>query len=161
MTDSPLYSFQAKTLDGQEFDFNSLRGKVVLIVNTASHCGFTSQYELLQQLHDQHSSKGLVILGFPCNQFGGQEPGSADTISSFCQRNYGVTFQMMEKIDVNGDNAHPLYEWLKKEKSQLGFGRIKWNFEKFLLSREGKVVERHSTLSKSLEEPIEKLLSEN
>lgn len=160
---SNIYKFSLKALNGKAFDSNSLKGKVVLIVNTASKCGFTPQFEGLEQLHKDYSSKGLVILGFPCNQFGGQDPGSGDEIHEFCQRNYGVSFPMMEKIEVNGDNESPLYAYLKSEKSGLlGLKRIKWNFEKFLVGKDGRVVERFSSLTepKKISSQIEKLLSD-
>lgn len=147
---SPFYSFLANTIKHQPFDFKSLQGKVivdiiikvVLVVNTASKCGMTPQYEGLEKLHKAYSDKGLVILGFPCNQFGKQEPEGEEGIQTFCQLNYGVSFQMMEKIDVNGDDAHPLYQWLKKQKSSLMMETIKWNFEKFLIDQQGNVVDR-------------------
>jgi glutathione peroxidase len=156
-----IYEFPLKTLTGKAFDAETLKGKVVLIVNTASKCGFTPQFEGLEQLHKDYSSKGLIILGFPCNQFGGQDPGSGGEIHEFCQRNYGVSFPMMEKIEVNGDNESPLYAYLKSEKSGLlGLKRIKWNFEKFLIGKDGRVVDRFSTMTepKKMVSPIEKLL---
>jgi len=137
-----------------------LKGKVVLIVNTASECGFTPQYELLQQLHEKYCESGLTVIGFPCNQFGEQEPGDSGSIATFCQNNFGVTFQMMEKVDVNGDNTHPVWQWLKSQKYQLGIERVKWNFEKFLITREGKVYDRWSSMGTSLESSIEKCLKQ-
>ncbi|KZS92573.1 glutathione peroxidase [Sistotremastrum niveocremeum HHB9708] len=139
---STFYDLKADAPTGQ-YDFATLKGKVVLIVNVASQCGFTPQYKGLQALHDKYKDKGLVILGFPCNQFGGQEPGTDADISEFCQLNHGVTFPLMKKSDVNGDNTNPVYQYLKNEKAGLlGLTRIKWNFEKFLVDKEGKIVNR-------------------
>jgi glutathione peroxidase len=132
-------------------------------VNTASKCGLTPQFQGLEQLHKDYASKGLVILGFPCNQFGGQDPGSGDEIHEFCQRNYGVSFPMMEKIEVNGDNEYPLYSYIKAEKpGPLGLKRIKWNFEKFLVDKNGNVFNRYAstTTPDSLVSDIEKLLAQ-
>jgi len=156
-----LTDFTARTLDGEEKSLADYKGQVVLVVNTASKCGFTPQYKGLQELHEAYGDKGLQILGFPCNQFGGQEPGEADEIGEFCQRNYGVTFQMMDKIDVNGSNAHPLYEWLKSEKGGLLGGKIKWNFTKFLVGKDGQVIERYAPTTKpeKLTDDIEKALA--
>ena len=156
-----LTDFSANTLDGAEKSLADYKGQVVLVVNTASKCGFTPQYEGLQKLHEQYGDKGLAIVGFPCNQFGSQEPGNAEEIGSFCQRNYGVTFQMMEKIDVNGSNAHPLYEWLKSETGGLLGGKIKWNFTKFLVGKDGRVLERYAPTTKpeKLAGDIEKALA--
>ncbi|ATY61249.1 glutathione peroxidase family [Cordyceps militaris] len=145
---------------GQELPLTNYRGKVVLVVNTASKCGFTGQYAGLEKLYQSLAAKhpdDFVILGFPCNQFGSQEPGSNDDIQTFCQVNYGVTFPILQKIDVNGDKAAPVYEWLKSEKpGLLGLKRIKWNFEKFLVGRDGKVVNRwaSTTTPESLEKEI-------
>jgi len=137
------YDFQAASLEGKPLPLKEFEGKVMLIVNTASKCGFTPQYEGLETLYQKYRDRGLVVLGFPCNQFGAQEPGSAPEIGSFCQKNYGVTFPMFEKIDVNGDSTHPLYQWLKKSaRGVLGTERIKWNFTKFLFDRNGNVVAR-------------------
>jgi len=137
-----MYDFKAKTLDGKDFDFSSLKGKKVLIVNTASECGFTPQYKDLEALYEKYSPSGkFTILGFPCNQFGGQEPGTNDTIRAFCTRNYGVTFQMMDKIDVKGENQHPLYKWLTtKSENGVEDGEVKWNFWKFMIDENGKYV---------------------
>jgi len=144
-----LQDFQAHTLTGQDFNFESLKDKVVLVVNTASACGFTPQLAGLQQLHEEFGPQGLVVLGFPCNQFGGQDPGSNDEIGAFCQTNYGVTFTMMDKVEVNGANAHPLFQWLKAQApGLLGSEGIKWNFTKFLLDRQGHVVKRYAPLDK-------------
>ena len=156
-----VYDFSVSTLDGQETPMSSYKGKVLLIVNTASKCGFTPQYEGLEKLHRQYSSRGLVILGFPCNQFGAQEPGDAEEIASFCSLTYNVSFPMFAKIDVNGKEAHPLYRFLKKEKSGLlGTEGIKWNFTKFLVDRNGDVIERYApaTEPKDIAEAIEALL---
>jgi len=151
------------TLSGESTTLAQFEGKVLLIVNTASKCGLTPQYKGLQTLHDSYHEKGLTILGFPCNQFMGQEPGNKDEIVSFCQKNYGVEFFMHEKIDVNGGNTHPLYVQLKNAKSGiLGTKDIKWNFSKFLIGRDGEVVERYApkTEPASLSSDIEKALAE-
>lgn len=138
-----IYDFHAKTLDGKDFDLSSYKGEVLVIVNTASKCGFTNQYEGLQELHKKFNGRGLKVLGFPCNQFGSQEPGSETEIGAFCQKNYGVEFQMFEKIDVNGSDAHPLYKFLTSEAPGIaGTEAIKWNFTKFLVDRNGKVLKR-------------------
>src|SRR5690242_10587230 len=143
-----VHDFQATSLDGKPVPLKEFAGKVMLIVNTASKCGFTPQYEGLEALYQKYREQGLVVLGFPCNQFGAQEPGSADEIGTFCQVNYGVTFPMFAKIDVNGANAHPLYTYLKGEKSGVLGSRIKWNFTKFLVNREGAVVKRFAPTTK-------------
>ncbi|MEJ0051409.1 MAG: glutathione peroxidase [Methylovirgula sp.] len=138
-----IYDFSAKTLDGNEKSLADFRGQVVLVVNTASKCGFTPQYEGLETLYKDLHTRGFEILGFPCNQFGGQEPGNEQDIGQFCTLNYGVTFPMFAKIDVNGSDAHPLYKFLKEAKKGIaGTAAIKWNFTKFLVDREGNVVER-------------------
>ena len=138
-----LYDFDATALDGKEVDLDDYRGKVVLVVNVASKCGFTPQYEGLEDLYRQYKDNGFEILGFPCNQFGAQEPGDAAEIANFCSTTYDVTFPMFAKIDVNGDDAHPLYKWMKGQKKGLaGTRNIKWNFTKFLIDRDGNVVER-------------------
>lgn len=142
MSESPFYSFTAKTLEGQEILFEEFRGKTVLVVNTASKCGLTPQYEGLESLYLKYKENGLEILGFPCNQFAGQEPGDAEAIKQTCLNNYGITFRMFEKIEVNGDNAHPLYKYLKKEQKGLLGSAIKWNFTKFLINAEGKPIAR-------------------
>jgi glutathione peroxidase len=140
-----LTDFSAQTLGGQAFDFHTLQGQVVLVVNTASACGFTPQFAGLEELHKHYGPQGLVVMGFPCNQFGGQDPGSADEIGAFCQRNYGVSFTMMEKVEVNGPNTHPLFAWLKHEApGLLGSEGIKWNFTKFLMGRDGRVIKRYA-----------------
>ncbi|WP_434353685.1 glutathione peroxidase [Psychrobacter sp. HD31] len=159
MTDT-IYQFNADTLTGQNKDFSEYAGKVLLIVNTASKCGLTPQYEGLEQLHKDYHDKGLEVIGFPCNQFGHQEPGDAGEITEFCQLNYGVSFQMMDKIDVNGDNAHPIYKWLKSQKGGLITDAIKWNFGKFLVGKDGKVVKRYAPTTKpeAIASDIKKLL---
>ncbi|MEI9994802.1 MAG: glutathione peroxidase [Rhizomicrobium sp.] len=155
-----IYDFSAKTLQGKDVPLAEFRGKPMLIVNTASKCGFTPQYEGLEELYKAHRDQGLVVLGFPCNQFGAQEPGSAEEIGAFCQVNYGVSFPMFAKIDVNGPAEHPLYTFLKNEKRGLGWRGIKWNFTKFLVNREGKVVGRFAptTKPKDIEGAIAKVL---
>lgn len=137
-----LSDFRATLLDGREKDLADYGGKVVLVVNTASKCGFTPQYEGLQKLYEDHRDDGLVVLGFPCDQFANQEPGDDGQISTFCERNFGVEFPMFSKIDVNGSGAHPLYRWLKSQRSGLLGGRITWNFTKFLIGRDGQVAGR-------------------
>jgi glutathione peroxidase len=158
---STVHEFEARSLGGRPVSLREYEGKVMLIVNTASKCGFTPQYEGLEAVYRKYRDRGLVVLGFPCNQFGEQEPGAADEIGAFCQKNYGVTFPMFEKIDVNGDRAHPLYQWLKRSApGLLGSERIKWNFTKFLLDRNGNVVERYAPVTKpeDVAHDIEKLL---
>jgi glutathione peroxidase len=140
-----IYEFTAKDIHGKPQNLAQYRDKVMLIVNTASKCGFTPQYKGLEALHKKMHDRGLEVLGFPCNQFGAQEPGDAEAIESFCEINYGVTFPLFEKIDVNGAKAAPLYKYLKKEKpGLLGSQAIKWNFTKFLVDRKGNVVERYA-----------------
>lgn len=156
-----IYDFEAKKLDGKPLNFSEFKGKPLLIVNTASKCGFTPQYEGLEKLQQEYAGKGLVIMGFPCNQFGAQEPGAAEEIGAFCQKNYGVSFTMFEKIDVNGAGAHPLYEFLKeKAPGILGTKAIKWNFTKFLVSKDGSKIERFAPDVKpeNMKSDIEKLL---
>ena len=144
-----LSDFSATTLTGQEQDLAAYAGKVVLVVNTASQCGLTPQFSGLESLYEKYVDQGLVILGFPCNQFGGQEPGDSEEIGAFCQKNYGVSFPMFSKIEVNGPNTHPLYRFLKKAAPGfLGFERIKWNFTKFLVDRNGTVLGRYSPTTK-------------
>lgn len=144
-----LYDFSAKTLSGQDVALSDYRGRVLLIVNTASKCGFTPQYKELEELQRRLSPRGLTVLGFPCNQFGQQEPLSEGEINEFCTINYGVTFSMFAKIDVNGADAHPLYKFLTREKRGiLGTARIKWNFTKFLADRAGKIVKRFGPATK-------------
>ncbi len=139
-----LQDFHATALDGADVDLAAYAGKVVLVVNTASECGFTPQYEGLQGLYDTYGEQGLVVLGFPCDQFGGQEPGTEEEIGAFCQKNYGVTFPMFSKIEVNGDGAHPLYQWLRSQKGGLLGSKIKWNFTKFLVGKDGQVIDRYA-----------------
>jgi glutathione peroxidase len=156
-----LYDFEVTTITGEKKQLSDYEGQAVLIVNTASKCGFTNQYKELEELHQKYSEQGLAILGFPCNQFKQQEKGSDADISAFCQLNFGVSFDMFSKIDVNGDNADPLYKWLKNDaKGLLGSKSVKWNFTKFLVNRDGKVVSRFPpTLSpKGMVKDIEKLL---
>ncbi|TIA90960.1 hypothetical protein E3P99_01311 [Wallemia hederae] len=160
MSASSFYDLKAVKPNNQEFTFDTLKDKVVLIVNTASKCGFTPQYTGLEELHQKYKDQGLVVLGFPCNQFGGQEPGTDEDIGSFCQVNHGVSFQLFKKSDVNGDNTNEVFKFLKDKKSQLMMGRIKWNFEKFLVDKQGNVVNRYSSVSKpaDIAKDIEKLL---
>jgi glutathione peroxidase len=155
-----VYDFTATSLAGQEIPLQRFEGQVLLIVNTASACGFTPQYRGLQALHQALGPRGFSVLGFPCNQFGSQEPGDAAQIEQFCSSNYAVSFPMFAKIDVNGHNAHQLYQYLKGEKSGLLGASIKWNFTKFLVDRSGKVVARHAPTAKpeGLTREIEALL---
>lgn len=156
-----IYEIEVKTIDGRVTDLTAYRGQVMLIVNVASRCGFTAQYAGLEELHKKYLDNGLAILGFPCNQFGGQEPGSEAEIMEFCRLDYGVTFPMHAKIDVNGSNAHPLYVHLKQQRPGiLGSGSIKWNFTKFLVDRHGKVAARFSpaTTPAAIEAEIRQLL---
>ncbi|KXN72004.1 glutathione peroxidase [Conidiobolus coronatus NRRL 28638] len=156
-----IYDFKVKDKADQEHDLAQYKGKVVLVVNTASKCGFTPQFDGLEKLYQKYKDRGFVILGFPCNQFGSQDPGSQDEIESFCKVNYGVTFPIMKKIEVNGDNAEPFWEFLKKEKAGImGLKRIKWNFEKFLIDANGNVAERYASITtpESIESTVEKLL---
>ena len=158
---SELYDIEVTTLDGQTKDLRDVEGKVALFVNVASKCGFTPQYAGLEQLYEKYSDQGFVILGFPCNQFGAQEPGSESEIASFCEKNYGVSFPMHSKIEVNGPGTHPVYRYLKGEKKGLmGTEGIKWNFTKFLVDRNGQVVKRYAPTTKpeSIASDVEKLL---
>ena len=140
-----LTNHTARRIDGTPLSFADLQGRVLLIVNTASACGFTPQFAGLEKLHQQYAAQGLEVIGFPCNQFGAQDPGSNSEIGAFCQKNYGVSFTMMEKIDVNGADAHPVYQWLKSQApGLLGTEGIKWNFTKFLVSKEGQVIKRYA-----------------
>ena len=141
---STLHDFSAATLDGKPLALNTLAGKLVLVVNTASRCGLTPHYAGLETLYKHYADQGLVVLGFPCNQFGAQEPGSADEIASFCSKNYGVSFPMCAKIDVNGETAHPLYQWLTQHSDSGQPEPIKWNFAKFLIGRNGAVIRRYA-----------------
>jgi len=157
-----IQDFEAIGIDGKPVKLSDYAGKVMLIVNTASACGFTPQFGGLEKLWETYKDKGLVVLGFPSNEFGGQDPGSNDEIASFCQMNFGVNFPMMSKIKVNGGDAHPLYKWLTKEApGVLGTQSIKWNFTKFLIGRDGQVIKRYAPLDKpeSLTADIEKALS--
>ncbi|MEN3349417.1 MAG: glutathione peroxidase [Bradyrhizobium sp.] len=155
-----VYDFSAKSLAGEDVPLQRFDKQVLLIVNTASACGFTPQYKGLQELHADLSPRGFAVLGFPCNQFGAQEPGDAKQIATFCETNFAVTFPMFAKVDVNGSHAHPLYEHLKREKSGLLGPSIKWNFTKFLVDRSGKVVARHAPTARpeGLRKDIEALL---
>ena len=156
-----VFDFRATDIGGQPVDLSQYRGKVLLIVNTASACVFTAQYKGLEQVYQQFRDKGVVVLGFPCNQFRQQERGTEAEIGAFCERNFGVTFPMFAKIDVNGKGAHPLFKHLKAEKpGLLGTGLIKWNFTKFLVAQDGSVVERYSptTSPRAIARDIEKLL---
>jgi glutathione peroxidase len=156
-----IYAFSAPLLDGRVVGLSHFKGSVLLIVNTASKCGFTPQYAGLERLYASYKDRGLVVLGFPCNQFGRQEPGTAEEIGAFCEKNYGVTFPIFAKIDVNGPATHPLYRFMKERKRGfLGLSRITWNFTKFLVDRKGRVVRRFSPGAdpKSIAPEIEKLL---
>jgi glutathione peroxidase len=142
-----IYDFEARSIDGQAVALANYRHKVMLIVNTASACGFTPQFGGLEKLHQTYGAQGLAVLGFPCNQFGSQDPGSNEEIGAFCQRNFGVSFTMMEKIKVNGDYAQPLYRWLTAEAPGiLGIEAIKWNFTKFLIGKDGQVIKRYAPM---------------
>jgi glutathione peroxidase len=145
MSASTAFDFQAESIDGQPADLGTQRGQVLLIVNTASACGFTPQFAGLEKLWQTYRERGLVVMGFPSNEFGGQDPGSNDQIGAFCQKNYGVSFPMMAKVEVNGGAAHPLWQWLKKQApGLLGSEGIKWNFTKFLVGRDGRVIKRYA-----------------
>jgi glutathione peroxidase len=157
-----VYEFQAQQINGQPVDLSQYKGQVMLIVNTASACGFTPQFAGLEALHKTFGERGLAVLGFPCNQFGGQDPASNDKIAEFCQLNYGVSFPMMAKVEVNGSTAHPLYQWLCAEApGLLGTKAIKWNFTKFLVGRDGQVLKRYAPTDKpaSLSQDIEAALA--
>ncbi|HEY9699916.1 MAG TPA: glutathione peroxidase [Trichocoleus sp.] len=160
-TSPSIYDFSATSIEGQPVSLSTFKDKVLLIVNTASQCGFTPQYQGLQALYDKYQDQGFIVLGFPCNQFGQQEPGSTEEIQSFCEMRYGVNFPLFEKIDVNGANAHPLYQYLvKAAPGILGTEAIKWNFTKFLIDRQGKVVKRYGSTTKpeDLEKDVQALL---
>ena len=159
-----IYDFEALQIDGKTVPLKNFEGKVMLIVNTASACGFTPQFAGLEELHKSYGAKGLVVMGFPCNQFGAQDKGSNDEIAEFCQLNYGVSFPMMAKIEVNGAGAHPLYQWLTKEApGVLGTQAIKWNFTKFLIGKNGHIIKRYAptdtpqSLAKDLEAALGKV----
>lgn len=143
-----LSDFSATSIDGVDVDLSAYDGQVVLVVNTASQCGFTPQYAGLQELHDTYAERGFAVLGFPCGQFGNQEPGDEEQIAGFCERNFGVTFPLFAKVDVNGREAHPLFRWLRRQKSGLLGGSIKWNFTKFLVGRDGRVLARYAPTTK-------------
>lgn len=156
-----IADFTVTTNRGQPLDLKDKLGTVLLVVNTASKCGFTPQYDGLEKLFQQYRNRGFEVLGFPCNQFGAQEPGNADEIEQFCKVNFGVTFPLMEKVDVNGADASPLFDWMKSEKKGLmGTSAIKWNFTKFLIDRQGRVVKRYAPTDKpeAIARDIEKLL---
>jgi glutathione peroxidase len=156
------YDFQATSLDGKPVDLAQYRGKVLLVVNTASKCGFTPQYQGLELLYRRYQDQGVEVLGFPCNQFGSQEPGTEAEIGDFCEKNYGVSFPMFAKVDVNGDQAHPLFQHLKSEApGVLGTEGIKWNFTKFLIGRDGKVVKRYAPQTKpeDIAEDVDRVLA--
>ncbi|CAB4732986.1 MAG: redoxin domain-containing protein [Actinobacteria bacterium] len=155
-----LQDFSATSIDGQDVDLGTYQGQVVLVVNTASQCGFTPQYQGLQQLQDTFADQGFSVLGFPCDQFGHQEPGDDAEIAGFCERNFGVSFPLFSKIEVNGDGAHPLYRWLKSEKGGLLGSKIKWNFTKYLVGKDGQVIGRYSPTTKpeKIKGDIEKAL---
>ena len=159
---SSVYDFSANSIQGKTVNLNQFKGQAMLIVNTASACGFTPQFGGLEELHKSYGPKGLVVLGFPCNQFGSQDKGSNGEIAEFCQLNYGVSFPMMEKIDVNGSGAHPLYQWLSAEApGLLGSKAIKWNFTKFLVSKDGAVLKRYAPTDTpaGMSQDIEKALA--
>lgn len=155
-----FHDFKAISLQGKEINMSEFSNKVVLVVNTASKCGLTPQYEGLENLYKEFSAKGFEILGFPCNQFGAQEPGNADEISEFCQINYGVSFKMFEKIDVNGENTHPIFKFLKTQKGGILGDDIKWNFSKFLIGKDGNVLKRYAPITepKDIKTDIENAL---
>ena len=155
-----IYDFKATMSNGEVLDFKQFKGKVLLIVNTASKCGFTPQFAGLEELNQKYKDKGLVVIGFPCNQFGHQDPGSDEEIVSFCQINYGVTFQIMKKIDVHGDNAEPIFKYLKEKTKNILGEDIKWNFTKFLISSDGKKIKRYAPTTKPsrMEKDIEEML---
>ena len=157
-----LHDITARQIDGQDLNLSSLKGRVVLVVNTASACGFTPQLAGLQKLHEQYAERGLTVIGFPCNQFGGQDPKPEGEIQSFCQKNYGVSFPMMAKVEVNGTGAHPLFQWLTRSAPGiLGTQAIKWNFTKFLVGKDGQVLKRYGSMDKpeSLQADIEAALA--
>ena len=154
---SSIYDFSAERMDGSTQSFSDYKDQVLLIVNTASKCGFTPQFAGLEALNEQYKDQGLTVIGFPCNQFGSQDPDSNDEIGAFCQKNYGVSFPMMAKVDVNGKDAHPIFDWLKEQKGTDG---IEWNFTKFLVGRDGQVIQSYAptTTPESLTEDIKKAL---
>ncbi len=154
-----LTDFSSPTIDGTDTDLSQYDGKVVLVVNTASQCGFTGQYKGLQQLHDTYEDQGLVVLGFPCDQFGNQEPGNEAEISDFCERNFGVTFPLFSKVDVNGGEAHPLFKWMRSEKKGALGTKIRWNFTKFLIGKDGKVAARFAPKTQPDSEEVLKAIN--
>ena len=157
-----FYDFKANDINGKEVSMSSYEGKVVLIVNVASGCGFTPQYEGLQKLYDEHKEEGLEILAFPCNQFGEQEKGDGEEIKNFCEKNYSITFPIFEKVEVNGSDAHPIFKFIKEQKKGfMGTESIKWNFSKFLLNKNGEVIKRYGSLDvpENLEGDIKQLLN--
>jgi glutathione peroxidase len=158
-----FYNYSATNIVGKDVNMEAYKGKVVMVVNTASKCGLTPQFEELEQLYKEYKQDGLEILGFPCNQFANQDPGTNEEVQEFCQLNYGVTFPMFGKVDVNGENAHPLYKYLTSEKKGLLNKKVKWNFTKFLIDAEGNVVKRYAPTVKPLKikADIEKLLNKN
>ena len=157
-----VHDFSATSIDGIERQLVDYKGKVVLVVNTASQCGFTGQYKGLEELYRTYADRGLVVLGFPCDQFGHQEPGDEEEIATFCERNFGVSFPLFAKVDVNGPDAHPLYQWLRSEQGGMVGSKIRWNFTKFLIDTDGNVVKRYgsTTTPDQLAEDIEALLPE-
>lgn len=158
---STIYDFSAERIEGSQQVFSDYRDNVLLIVNTASNCGFTPQFADLEALYQCYKAQGLIVIGFPCNQFGAQDPDSNKNIGAFCQKNYGVTFPMMAKVAVNGKEAHPIYQWLKAQKGGVLTNSIKWNFTKFLVSRDGEVLERYAPTTKpdAIKQDIEQALA--
>ncbi len=158
---STIYDFTAERMDGSMQPLAEFEGQVLLVVNTASKCGFTPQFEGLETLNEQYKDQGLTVIGFPCNQFGSQDPGSNDEIGAFCEKNYGVSFPMMAKVDVNGAEAHPIFKWLKDQKGGLLTDGIKWNFTKFLIGSDGQVIDRYAPTTKpeAIKKDIEKALT--
>lgn len=150
-----LHDFKTKTLTGKPYDFSQLKGKKVMVVNTASKCGLTPQYKELEQLYKEYNNEGLEIIAFPCNDFGAQEPGSPEEITEFCSTNYGVSFPMMEKVSVKGDDMHPIYKWLLAESSkQNDLDHVKWNFQKFLVDEDGKLIQTIEPTTPPLDKKI-------
>ena len=158
---STIYEFSAENMNGTAQSLADYEGQVLLVVNTASKCGFTPQFEGLEALYQQYKEQGLTVIGFPCNQFGSQDPGSNDEIGAFCQKNYGVSFPMMSKVDVNGKDADPIFNWLKDQKGGLLTDGIKWNFTKFLIGRDGQVIDRYAPTTKpdAIKADIDKALA--
>ncbi len=158
-----IYEFNAETMDGSSQALSDYQGQVLLVVNTASKCGFTPQFEGLETLYQEYKDQGLTVIGFPCNQFGSQDPGSNDEIGAFCQKNYGVSFPMMAKVDVNGKDADPIFNWLKDQKGGVLTDGIKWNFTKFLIGRDGQVIDRYAPTTKpeAIKDDVTKALAAN